>query len=213
MRYPLYRMLYMNAVRTNRTPPPKPLCDVAEVRLGFQARGALQFDPKGEWCLVQIKDIEGRRQLRIDNLSRLQLDGSAAGRYRVSEGDVLFLSRGRHNFAIAIADAPSKTMAAGYFFIVRPQPTLVLPEYLAWYINQPPAQEFLHSKARRGSHMPIVTKAAFEELPVVLPPLATQRTIVKLNALAQQEQHLLAEIQCHRATLLQSLCLQSATRA
>lgn len=199
--------------RTAPTNIAKRLGDVAEVRLGLQVRGSLRFDPQGEWQLIQIKDLDERRRLRADDLSRIHWEPASALRCEVVHGDVLFLSRGQRNFAIAMVSPTPKTLAASYFFIVRPQNDLLLPEYLAWYLNQPPAQEYLHSRARRGSHMPIVPKAAFEELPIALPPLPMQRTIVRLAALGEREHSLLEDLQSKRSALLHSMCLQGATKS
>ena len=131
-------------------------------------------------------------------------------RYLVNMGDVLFLSRGHRNFATAI-DIPMKnTIAAGHFFILKFDTLKILPEYLAWYINQPPAQKFLKSMAKRGSHMPIIGKSEFEQLKVNIPPLQVQEKIIKLSKLLQQEDELLEKIKEKRGQIIQSICLNAA---
>jgi restriction endonuclease S subunit len=102
------------------------------------------------------------------------------------------------------------TIAAGYFFILKPNTATVLPQYLAWYINSSPAQQFIQSVARRGTYMPVVPKSALEELPVDVPSLRTQETIVELDRLTGKERTLLQELEERRAELISTYCLQAA---
>ena len=50
-------------------------------------------------------------------------------------------------------------------------PQHVLPEYLAWFINQPPAQAYLTQQSR-GTLVKLMPKSLFEKLEVPVPPLA-----------------------------------------
>ena len=94
--------------------------------------------------------------------------------------------------------------------VIPEAPHTVIPECLAWFINQSPAQGYLHNLARRGTHMPVVPKSAFENLQVNIPDIKTQEKIVKLNSLAKTEKALLNNIQGKRTLLIRSLCLKAA---
>ena len=85
-------------------------------------------------------------------------------RYLVGAGDVLFRSRSESNTASALADRfcePALAMLPLY--ILRSNPRVVMPEFVAWAINQPRAQlhfdrfapghEHAHDSAC-GSHGP-----------------------------------------------------------
>ncbi len=87
-----------------------------------------------------------------------------------------------------------------------------MPEYLAWYINQAPAQEYLHSSARHGTHMPLVPMSAFKGLEIEIPPLDKQKRIVELSDLVEKEKHLTNSIQEKRARLINAVCLKAAKR-
>jgi restriction endonuclease S subunit len=130
----------------------------------------------------------------------------------VNKGDVLFLSRGQRNFAFAVMSDLENTIAPGYFFILRKKLDNILPEYLAWSINQAPAQRYLKNMARRGTHMPIIGKSEFGLMSVNIPDLTTQKTIVKLSELKKKEHFLLEQIQEKRSRLLQKVCLKAARR-
>ncbi len=84
-----------------------------------------------------------------------------------------------------------------------------MPEYLAWYINQAPVQEDLHTNARRGTHMPLIPLSAFANLTVEVPDLETQKNIVALSKLMENEKKLLNELQIKRTLLVSAISLKA----
>jgi hypothetical protein len=186
------------------------LNQVARVQIGYQSRGRVEPDPQGRYQLIQIKDLDDKGRLRAQGVYRITPEGLNPERYQVNHGDVLFLSRGNRNFATLVDVNLQDTIAAGYFFILKTDSATVLPQYLAWYINSAPAQQFIQSVARRGTYMPVVPKSALEELPIDVPPLRVQKTIVELDNLTKKERTLLQELDERRAELIRACCLQAA---
>lgn len=181
---------------------------IADIQVGFQFRERVQPDPDGRIGVIQIKDIPDRRRLTTDTIDRLTLNKPHEA-YLVRRGDVLFLSRGHKQFAVAIETDLDDTIASGYFYILRIDPAQILPAYLAWYLNQQPMQD-QYKQLAKGTHMPFVSMAEFRELEVPIPPLAIQDRIVVLAALADQEQSLLTQLAEKRAHLVQSISLTAA---
>jgi restriction endonuclease S subunit len=185
-----------------------PLKKLAQVQIGYQARRRIDPDPKGLCQIVQIKDLDAQGDLCTEGLYRITPESNHA-RYQVSKGDVLFLSRGSRNFATSVDVNLRNTIAAGYFFILKLNSPTVLPDYLAWYINSAPAQQFIKNVAR-GTHMPVVPKSALEDLEVDVPSLRTQQTIVELDELSKKERSLLQKLEQRRSELVRAFCLQAA---
>ncbi len=104
------------------------------------------------------------------------------------------------------------SVAVSHFFILRIRNSDVLPEYLAWYINQAPTQEYLHTNARHGSHMPLVPMSAFKGLKIEVPALESQKKIIELSRLMAMEKKLMTELQDKRSLIINVVCL-SATKA
>jgi hypothetical protein len=113
-------------------------------------------------------------------------------RYEVHAGDVVFMSRGSRNLAWAIARVPEPTIVPVSFYILRPGAE-VDGRYLAWYLNQTPAQASI-DQARTGAGTPIVQRQSFERVEVVMPPLATQWTIAELAQLQARERALRGQL-------------------
>jgi len=203
------------------------LKDITDIQIGYQHRD--KFRPidrgsTGSHRIIQIKDLDLEDRFKGTVLERggiapyvwpgnlYQITPSGdADRYLVNKGDVLFLSRGQRSFAVSIAEPLENAIAAYYFYILRPDAERVLPEYLAWFINQPKAQSFL-KRHQRGSHMQMISKTAFEELEVALPPLAIQRSIVKLEQLRQKEKHTMNRLANARKRLVNGIALQAALK-
>lgn len=186
----------------------KKITEIADIQLGYQFRKKIEPADDGTNWVIQIRDFDENHILMKNELSRVKIDGTAE-KYLITKDDVLFLSRGQRNWATAIIDDLTSTVAVSHFFVIRTKPHAVLPEYLAWYINQAPAQEYLHNIARRGTHMPLVPLSAFSGLTVALPDIGTQRKIIELSRLMEKEKKLLASLQEKRTQLINAICLKA----
>lgn len=211
-------------MRDHRTANVK-LRDLVEIQIGYQHRDSARpagAVTTGTHSIIQIKDLdlEGRFKSEVldrggivpyvwpNGLFRVTPSGDAR-RYQVDQGDLLFLSRGQRAIAVAIPGPLQETIAAYYFYILRPDKTRILPEYLAWFINQPSAQVYLESN-QRGSHIKMVPKPALEELEVALPSITTQASIVQLEKLRQTEEHTMVRLAKARKKLIDGLALNAA---
>jgi len=203
------------------------LRDIAEVSLGYQHREKVSHVEHGSHRLIQGKDIVRTEtlsssidqpagwQIVSDNLDRVTPKGDA-GRYSLRPGDVLFVSRGTTNIAVPLneqtvrpfPDRWDDLIPAYTFYILRPDLNRVLPEFLAWFINQPPAQAYLTQQSR-GTLVKLMPKSLFEELEVPIPPLATQRQVMEIENLRAHEEGLLKRLIAARQRLVQRLCLSA----
>ncbi len=184
--------------------------DVASIQIGYQHRGKIAMSSVGSHKIIQVKDIAVTNELWTGSLYMVTPRGETE-RYLVSKGDVLFLSRGHRVLAVPVLEQLKNTIAAYYFYIVRVHTENLLPEYLAWFINQRPAQMFLE-KRMRGSHIKMVPKSAFASLEINMPSVATQKTIVELERLSRKEEICLTNLARARKRMVQALSLKSARK-
>jgi hypothetical protein len=184
------------------------LSEIAEIRSGYQFREKVEHDPRGVVPVIQIKDLTADYRLRTDGLMRVSMARTEP--YLVEQGDVLFLARGHRLGAAVVTEPLIRTIATGYFFILRPSPR-VRAGYLAWAINQREFQDQMRPLVR-GSHIPLITKADFLGLRVELPPLEVQDKIVALDELHRRERQIVAEIQAKRAELIHAISQRAARR-
>jgi hypothetical protein len=201
------------------------LREIAEIAIGYQHREKVSHVEHGSHRLIQGKDIVRSEELADDSddqsgwrvltqeLDRVTPKGDAS-RYRIQPGDLLFVSRGTTNIAVPLVEPFIRPMPfdwdtlipAYVFYILRPDRQRVLPEYLAWFINQPPAQAFL-ARHSRGTLVKLLPKGVFEELEVPVPPLKKQRLIIELEQLRAREEFLLKQLADARRRPVQQTCL------
>ena len=165
------------------------LHECAEVLPGFSIAGRLQHDPKGTHQVIITRHLADGVPYNYDTSQELRIVSRRdTAPYEVHRGDVLFMSRGTQNRAWVVAEVPDPTIAPVSFYILRPGESLD-GGYLAWYLNQAPAQGAI-GQLRTGAGTPLVQRDAFQSLNVVLPPLDVQREIATLGVLLARERDL-----------------------
>lgn len=188
------------------------LKNIAHIQIGYQHRGKVERASDGSHYIIQFKDLKSIMELDGESFDYNSIDRvtpkGIPERYIISRGDVLFLSRGQKLFAVALPDVPPDTIAAHYFYILKPDTSIILPEYFAWYINQTPAQNFIESRMR-GSHMLMIPKSSFEQLEIEIPEFTVQRSIIRLDDLRRREESLLTELIDARQRLVKRISLNA----
>lgn len=185
------------------------IADIAAIRPGYLAREAVKSRADGTHHLLQLRDFNpDRSAIDLASLIRFTPDAPASAR-PIAPDEIVFLSRGNRFFAFAPAELPPATLAAAYFFVLKPIKG-VLPGYLAWVLNQPSTLRTLSVSATSGAHMPVVRRADLENLEVPIPSLSVQRTIIDLDHLMRQEQGLLRDLAQKKRNLINSLSMKAA---
>lgn len=183
------------------------LSDIADIHTGFTFRGKVEESAVGDTHIVQIKDARSHWESRfssriaINALPKIQWQGKSHAR----AGSVLLPSRGEY-FRAACLQAGEREMpvvASSQFFVINPK-SGVLPEFLCWLLNQPPIQNRLHHDSR-GSNIPMLNISMIGELRVPIPPISTQRHIIALDQLAEQERQLAEALKQNRQTQFQGI--------
>jgi len=108
-------------------------------------------------------------------------------------GDILFIAKGAHNYAIVFELDLPNAIASSAFFVLRPDPVKIVPGYLAWYLNQATVQRFFLNNAS-GAYIPNVAKTTLERVMVIIPSEDIQRKIVSIDKLVKKEELLLSKI-------------------
>lgn len=130
-------------------------------------------------------------------------------------GDLVFLSRGVHNFAFPVpeflVDPAHPVLAAPYFFVIRLNgDSGVLPSYLAWFLNQESSQRYFERFGTTGAHMPVVRREELERLPLVIPDQKTQKAIVEIDRLSKRRRDLRLQLAEKESLLASTACLRAA---
>ena len=169
------------------------LADIADIRPGYPFRGSVKDRPDGEVAVVQIKNVDPDTGIDWSGLARTDLTGRRKPDW-LRQGDVLFTARGNRNAAAAVGEITIKAVSAPHLFVIRvTTPEQILPEFLAWVMNQADAQRYFAQEAT-GSYITNIRKQSLLEMPLRLPPLDKQRIVVELDRAARQERKLLESL-------------------
>jgi restriction endonuclease S subunit len=124
-----------------------PLRQLADVFSGYPFRGKIPHTIDGDARVIQMKDVDEPNMIYWDNLVNTKLKGRRQPDW-LQAGDVIFLLRGNWFFAVHIDNVPFPTVISPHFFLLRVKDqSYILPKFLAWQINQPPAQRYLNASA------------------------------------------------------------------
>jgi len=185
------------------------LNEISRIQSGYLSRSSLKASENGSSFILQARDIDSELlSYKTDSLARVEPALSEKD-WLLKKDDIVFMSRGARNYSVIINDIPDHTIAAACFFIIRFNEKVVLPDYLYWYLNQSPVEEYLHRNSGRGVHMPIVRRQVLENIEVPVPAMETQHKIVKLAMLAKEEQNLYVTLAKKRKQFVIQTCLQT----
>ena len=166
------------------------IADCAEVLPGYALKARAEHEPEGTHQVILGKHLsEGSPYRYIPGHELRITPKGTVDKYRVSAGDVLFVSRGSRNYAAMVASIPYVTVASATFYILHPRDGIIDPGYLAWCLNQAPIQAQI-AQVRTGAGTPIVQRKVFADITIPVPSLDKQRQITALGDLMTQEQHI-----------------------
>ena len=186
------------------------LADLCDIHSGYTARSKLEPLQKGGVPAIQLSDVGGEDAFSPNTLARYDI-GNVTEHHLVRGGEVIFRPRGPHGIAITIPeDVPEPAVVILPLIIIRPDRNRVLPEFVAWAINQPRAQHKLSLEAQ-GSIIRTIPMRALEQLDIAVPDMPTQRRIVALDALMRREKQLLRRLAERRERLFSTI-LETAVR-
>ena len=180
---------------------------LTDIQVGYQAKARIKERARGTHRLIQSKDFDSFHRLRFENLTTFFPERKPET-YSVRKGDILFQARGVVHFAYCIEDDLKDTLAAGSFYILHLRHENLLPQYLAWWLNQSKAQTYFQSEAR-GAGISFISKSTLSRLQVQIPPISVQKKVVKIVTLARHEQFLLDRLSERRSRLARAVCMKA----
>lgn len=182
------------------------LKDVVDIKAGHPFRGRVEEDLNGNGFAIQMKDVEivgSTGVVRWDGLVQTNVVSRKEPDW-LKAGAVLFVARGSRNFALYLKEVPVPSVCSQLFFLLRPPVESLLPEFLAWQINQTPAQRYIEQSAE-GSAQLGIRRAILEEMPIAVPPIQVQKQIIRLSETAYHEMKVMRQLIKNREQQLDAI--------
>lgn len=172
------------------------LQDIAEIQAGYSFREKIEQNDNGNFRVLQIKDISNDGEVLTDDLTITEADNIKT-EHLVQPEDVLFTTRGTNRRAGFVENELPETIFVAQILSLRNIREDIIPAYLAWYLNQRPAQAYFEANAS-GSYIQNIRIDVLADLEVSIPPLDTQRRILEIHRLGLRERELVEEINTKR---------------
>lgn len=169
------------------------LQDIAEIRLGYPFREVVKDDPNGSTLVIQVKNADEVQGIAWERLARTNLTGRRTP-CLLESGNILFAARGHRNFAVCLDEVKRNTVCSPHFFQIhlKKGEHKLKPEYLAWFMNQCPAQLYF-ARLGEGTRVHSIRRGILEQLSITIPSLDKQSSIIELHKRVKQERNLLQQ--------------------
>lgn len=171
--------------------------DITKIQTGLFAKPA----GIGELVYLQSKHFDEYGQLHSVLHPDLPAEGISE-KHLLKDGDVLFAAKGTKNFAAVFENHNEPSVASTSFFVIRPTDNKVLPQFLAWFLNNHTTQTLLKGQAI-GTSIPSISKQVLENLEILVPEIKMQKAIVEISILRTKEKSLKQEIEALREKQIQ----------
>ena len=181
-----------------------PLGDIADITTGYPFRSGINDAPSGTVRVIQMRDTSpptaSSCAVTWEEAARVAMEKNME-QYLLRNNDILFVMRGGRYYAIHAETVPCPAVASPHFFRVRLKSQAIAPAFLAWQINQAPAQRY-YSSVEAGSAQKSLRTADFADLPIVLPPQERQQAILQAVTCIYKDIATLQACIAHRETLI-----------
>lgn len=183
---------------------------VANIHAGYPFRGKIPETPGSDICAIQMKHITENRTINWQQCTPTTLTGKRQPQW-LQPGHIIVAARGNHHYAVLIPEAirqiNPRFIAAPHFFVLAVKKQNILPQYLAWLLNQSHLQDYFTQNAE-GSVTKSIRRQIVEEASIPLPNKQEQQKIVNLITTVQKEQALLAQLHNNSQQIMQGIANQ-----
>lgn len=169
------------------------LGDIAAVRSGLvlsrkQSREMTQY----RYRLLNLRSFNSGGYIDVDNTDIYNATEPLNADYLSRKGDLVIRLSAPYT-AVLIDEATSNMVISSNFAIIRPDASLILPEYLYWLFNTPKMERRIYENTS-SNMLGAVKPRYFADFEVSLLSIENQKKIAALNLLAHKECQLLNEL-------------------
>ena len=185
------------------------LKDIAQIRAGHPFRGRVVENTNAKSKVVQIRDVTRDGKINWEDIIFASVENKRGNIGWLQKGDVIFTARGPKNTAACVShELEEPIVCSPHFFIIQIFDTkLLLPEFLAWQLNQAPAQRYFEEMAE-GSWQVGINKSIILSLRLSIPDIGTQQKVVALTNTYLKEKEILQALIKNREAQIKGIAQQ-----
>ena len=180
---------------------------IAEVSSGYTFRGQIENDPTGAIFVLQAKNISVNNDITDASDFVKVSDKNIRSPYFLEYNDILLVSRGsgHGSFRSAVfASDKANVMPSSSVLVIRIKDVNVLPKYVSLYLNSEVGQKAILGIVSGGSYIQSVLVKNLSDLPIPIPPIHTQKSIVSLHENIREQDRILKRKQEIKQNIINS---------
>jgi type I restriction enzyme S subunit len=188
-----------------------PLADLCEITLG---PSGLQLGPLTRQLdgipVVSPPDLTSEHTITTANIKSVSAHTAAGlSRFRLQEGDLVYVRQGTLGRRAVVGPSEATWLFGAACLRIRPRREHILSGYLLHYLGHPLIHARITSEAHQSMAVETITSRTLATTPVVVPPLARQRVVVKaidaVNAQINAHRQVITKTEAFRQGLLMDL--------
>jgi len=184
-----------------------PIREIADIRTGYTFREPTSDKETGDVLGLNIRDIRDSKVIEPSRLSSIVWQGKDE-LPALQSGEVVFAAKGSYNRAALFLDQEHKVIPSNQFLVLSVKMENYLsPEFLCWVLNYPATQQRM-AEFQSGTSIFSISKKALGALSIPLPPMQTQKQILHLDALLEQERQVTEALLVNREKQVQGAVQQ-----
>lgn len=171
------------------------LKDIATISAGHPFRGKIEEVLGSSVVVVQMKDVTAAGEIEWSRCVHTTITTKREPQW-LMPSDVLIAARGNHFYSVLIDESlpPTlKVLASPYFYLIRLKNQVILPQFLAWQLNQAHCQRYFE-KITEGSLTKSIRRSVLENTPITIPNLATQQATLGLVETLKKEREIIDQL-------------------
>lgn len=132
-------------------------------------------------------------------------------KHLLQNDDILFAAKGLNNFAVVYHNSIGQAVASSSFIVIRLSGRYkheILPEYLAWYINNSKQVPIFH-KLKATTTIPSISIAQLLELELNIPSKTIQKQVVNFQQLREKEKDITRRLELLKDQLTHETLLKA----
>ena len=187
------------------------LHEIAVIEAGHPFRGAIPEHKTGDCQVIQVRDISEDGVIDWTKVVSSQITSRKQPQWLI-EGNIIFAFRGPRNLATCIPSLDRQVVCAQHFFrVILKDANGILPEFVAWQLNQAPLQRYFRQSAE-GSSQVSIRRAVLEQAIIILPPIEKQRQLVAMHRCVINEKQVLQQLIDNRQQQLEAVAIRELSQ-
>jgi len=164
------------------------LRDISQIRFGYYS----QLTAGIGIPYLQVRQFDDSGNLIANPDTFLKEDIKSTSQL-LNDGDIIFAGKGNNNFAWGYHNEYGPAIASSTFFVITPDKSKVLPEFLVAYINHSKSQSYFQQFGL-GTNIKSIRKDELGEFIVPILPLLLQAKIAAMYNLNNMEINLTLQL-------------------